>query len=314
MPVKVPSVLAKPGLPKSDESEGPLKGNGMLALLALSGLMEGIEASRQKNKDREAATAAQNKDIAARAALQNQDVASAESMANPFRQQASQAATIGALDRQERGTYTPAKLASSNKYAGYVPQMSGGYSYEKSPELRASAGALKTDVMAGHTAPTMTNPANYGKTAALSLDANGNPVAAAPAWHSLADEGVDNFMSYDRRNAGGGGLGAAASYGMSGASTGMALGGPMGAAIGGGAGALIGLFGGGRHADTAKSDFAVEDARDAITKAIQYYQGRAATPQEVDQILAGQGWKPGSRWVGEAGLRSVLTSLAQQQG
>ena len=76
-------------------------------------------------------------------------------MADPFRQQMSQAHAIGKLDRMERGRYTPVKLGAAPGYASYVPDMSGGYSYEKSPEFVSSAAALKRNVMGGNTAPTM---------------------------------------------------------------------------------------------------------------------------------------------------------------
>jgi len=54
----------------------------------------------------------------------------------------------------------------------------------------------------------------------------------------------------------------------------------------------------------------VADATTEIDQAISYYQGRKATPQEIDQILRAQGWEPGDRWVGEGGLMSVLSAIA----
>jgi hypothetical protein len=82
--------------------------------------------------------------------------------------------------------------------------------------------------------------------------------------------------------------------------------------VGGTLGSLAGgLIGGAfnRQSPTAGSDFSVEDASKAIDMAYQSGYGRAATPDEITTILQGQGWKPGSRWVGEQGIASVLKSI-----
>jgi hypothetical protein len=122
-------------------------------------------------------------------------IASNESMANPFRGQNAQAQSLANLDELERGVYTPARLdVSGSPYASYVPQMSGGYSYTKSPELMASAGALKTNVMAGNTAPTMTNAANYGQTGVMDL-------LAVLAGRQPATTGTSGVTSQLRRRA-----------------------------------------------------------------------------------------------------------------
>lgn len=119
-----------------------------------------------KNRNDQAAL-----DRQAAAERQQAAIASGESTLDPFRQQMSQGKDIGQLDRLERASYSPVRLSmpAGSPYARNMPRTSGGYSYEKSPELIASAGALKNDVMAGHGAPTMTNPANYGKTSAMDL-------------------------------------------------------------------------------------------------------------------------------------------------
>lgn len=79
-------------------------------------------------------------------------------------------------------------------------------------------------------------------------------------------------------------------------------------------GALIGGIVGAatKNAPTAFSDFRVEDAAEAIHNAYQKYLGRPATDDEVEGWLRGQGWNPerGDRWVGEAGLNSVLDQIA----
>jgi hypothetical protein len=233
-----------------------------MALLALAGLgqgiagaMEGSANRKQHEEDREAA-----KDTA------NQRVAVEESMANPFRHQAAHGATVSALDRLERGSYTPVTLAtppSAGKYASYVPQMSGGFSYEKSPELRKTAGALKADVMSGRTAPTMTDPLNYGRTATLALDAEGNPAPGTRGGAASFRPSVDRFLS--------------SSF---------------------------------TPTTTGSRDYTIADARSAIGKAFEVYQGRAATPEEIEQLLRNQGWEPGDRWVGQSGLASVISYIA----
>lgn len=115
----------------------------------------------------------QKKQIEAEKELANQRVALEESGRDPFRQQVQQGKAIAGLDMLERASYAPTQvnLPAGNRYAGNVPQFSGGFNYTKSPELTSGAGRLKQDVMAGHTAPSMTNPANYGRTAALDLTA-----------------------------------------------------------------------------------------------------------------------------------------------
>jgi hypothetical protein len=100
---------------------------------------------------------------------QKQDIALKESTQNPFRGQMSQAQAIALLDLLERGSYTPMKMQPAGRYAQYVPQTSGGYSYTKSPELIAGAGQLKRSVLQGQGMPTMTDSANWGKTGAQDL-------------------------------------------------------------------------------------------------------------------------------------------------
>jgi hypothetical protein len=257
----------------------------LLALLALGGASDAVGAleSSAGRKQQEKLTKEQ---IAADRERSAQSTALQESLANPFRHQAAQASTAGALDRMERASYTPARLSlPSNPYAKYMPQVSGGFSYEKSPELIAAAHNLKGDVLAGHTAPTMTNPMNYGRTAALRLDANGNPMgptSGGAAGDPNAHPVTELVSSYDRR--------------------GKVKG------VMGGPGLLQNAVSG--RAATAQTDFTVADARDAIARAFTYYQGRQASPQEIDAVLAGQGLKPGDRYVGQGGLLNVLSVIA----
>jgi hypothetical protein len=113
---------------------------------------------------------------------QTQQTASEEASLDPFRQQLYQGNAISWLDRMERERLDPINFDwSGNPYAHFIPQMSGGYSYEQSPELRQSAADLKRNVMSGMTAPSMTDPANYGRTAALNLLATAGGVDPASA-------------------------------------------------------------------------------------------------------------------------------------
>ena len=107
--------------------------------------------------------------LANSSSMNTQDVAMKESALDPFRQQMSQANDIQSLDQKERSTYTPTRLTAPAGMEQYIPQMSGGTSYTKSPEAVASFAALKRNIMAGNTAPTQTNPDNYGKTSVLNL-------------------------------------------------------------------------------------------------------------------------------------------------
>jgi hypothetical protein len=100
----------------------------------------------------------------------------------------------------------------------------------------------------------------------------------------------------------------------SGASTGAAIGSMVpgiGNAVGAGVGALVGGIAGlaNRRASTAPTDYAVDDARSIITDAFSTYNGHAPAAGEVDQIIRGQGWQPGDRFVGSGGLDSVLNNL-----
>jgi hypothetical protein len=84
--------------------------------------------------------------------------------------------------------------------------------------------------------------------------------------------------------------------------------GGVGAGVGAAAAGIAALMG--KRAPTARTDFAVNDARDAITRAYQQYWGRMPTEQDLMTHLQGQGWKQGDRWVGEQGLTSVLSAIA----
>ena len=98
--------------------------------------------------------------------IANQNTALEESSLNPFRHQLSQASAIDKLDRMENMSFMNPRDMVPEQYRRYVPEMPN---LTPSAEAKASAGALKRDVMSGRTAPTMTDPNNYGKTATMDL-------------------------------------------------------------------------------------------------------------------------------------------------
>ena len=262
-----------------------------MLILGAAGSAQGAAGSVASGKMNKRAEQIAREELAARKAAGDQDVALKESMLDPFRQQLSQAGAIGTLDRMERATYTPSKMTNlPSRYAKYVPQMTGGYSYQKSPELISSAASLKRNVMGGNVAPTMTNPANFGKTATLDL-------------LRMSADGVDP-----------GTVNAGTERGASGdylADVGSPNGNGMGSRT-------PGLFGGKGYAQnigrsqSAGTDVTVEAATQVLTQAITNELGRPPKPGEIAQMLASQGLKPGDRYVGQQGLSGLLASLQGQ--
>lgn len=245
------------------------------ALLAAgSGLAGGIAGAISNANNAKRTAQAQREAIQAQQQNATQNIAADESKLDPFRQQVSQAHDLFDLDRMERATYSPVHLAAAPGYESYVPQMSGGSSYTKSPELIAAAAALKRNILGGNVAPTMTDPTNYGKTAALNLlaiaSANKDPgqvsgAVGAPRNTAAYTEGVQTREA--------GGLGTA---------------------------------------DTRSTDVSVQQAQQILDKAIRSELGRAPNPGEIDAMLKAQGLKPGDRWVGNAGLSGLINTLRAQ--
>lgn len=271
------------------------------------GALGAWSASRNRTQDRELREEqnelTEEQDIR-RTALQ-------ESLADPFRHQRAQAGALTSLDMIQNFS-NGRRIAPPANIAAYSGRPTGNR-YQPSATMRDHAGSLFGNVAAGNTAPTMTDPANYGRTGAVNLTA---PTAAPGAGGAtgVGDEPIDPFSylsGMERRNEGAGG-----------ALSGMAKGAGMGAGIGayaGGVGAIpgaliggaAGLIGGAftKNAKTAMTDITVDQARQAITQVFQREGGRTPTPQEVDQIIAGQGYKPGDWGVGEAGILDVIRNL-----
>lgn len=179
-------------MPGGSSSSGGM-GGGMwpsLILGGLSGLGSLFGANSQAKKQKEI----EQMRIAEQQRSQNQDVALKESTLDPFRQQMLQARDLSYLDQQQNLKSTSPYGISNAKYAALV---GGGQqpmdrsqprqpSYTPSPELLNWLGSLKTNVAGGQNqAPTMTSPANYGKTSALDLlslmNGDGDPATARGA-------------------------------------------------------------------------------------------------------------------------------------
>lgn len=138
-------------------------------------------SQRNRNRDREDAEAAREEDRADRRETNILDVASRESLADPFRHQNSQVTSLAMLDRIANAQRGQTQISVPPEMQRFLPQISSGYSYEASPDLRTAAKLTQRSVASGQTAPTMTDPANYGRTGALNLnDPNSIGMGAQP--------------------------------------------------------------------------------------------------------------------------------------
>lgn len=167
----------------STSSAGGSSAMGPLALAvpAIGSFLASLFGMSSQNKNAEKERQLQAQQLAQQKALAEQNTALDESQLDPWRHSMFQAGDLAKLDKLERGTYTPANVSMPARYAAYKPTLSGGYQYQKSPELVQSAAALKKGVMSGQGAPTMTNKANYGQTGAmdiLSVLAGADPLTA----------------------------------------------------------------------------------------------------------------------------------------
>lgn len=134
----------------------------------LSSMFSSIMAKKRLEMQLQAEKEMQQNSIQAQEGANTQSLAFNESQLDPFRQQMAQGNDVASLDKLERASYTPVKVSTAGG-PGAPFTRTGGYSYTKSPELVQAAGDLKKSILAGNGAPTMTNPANYGKTSALDL-------------------------------------------------------------------------------------------------------------------------------------------------
>lgn len=237
------------------------------------------------------------------------DVALKESLADPFRHQRSQYQNLTAIDMlRQFGSGGPRVTPPAN-VAPYTGQVRQGF--KPSSSLMGSLDALENSIRGGNTAPTMTDPANFGRTSAVNINAaTGQPGQPGGGVSAPRAGGMENRdpMSYlpaqvDRRNEGAGGVWAEA---VKDAERGS-VGGPYGAAGGFVGGAIKGAFT--KNAKTAMTDVTLEQAQQVLDQVYQSALGRHASPEEVQSQLAGQGWKPGDRWVGERGLLSVINEI-----
>lgn len=155
------------------------------AWIALAGLgAAGTSAylsSRQNRKNQETAAEQAELDRDERKGTNLLEVASRESLADPFRQQLAQGNALQRLDMLGRANYTPSKISVPPEMQRFVPQVNHGFSYTPNPDMQTAAKLLQQSVAGGQTAPTMTDPANYGRTAALNLnDPRGATAAPKP--------------------------------------------------------------------------------------------------------------------------------------
>lgn len=146
-------------------------------------------------------------------------------------------------------------------------------------------------------------------------DARSRPPAgtSTPFNRGRGYELLDDYDDgYDRRLEGSPSVaGNAAKYGMAAGNVVPGWGHAIGA-IGGAVGAAFA-----KNAKSAMTDFSAEDARAIISRAHKDALGRDITPEYLDQIMIGQGWKPGDKWFGEQPLAYVLDQFgthAQQEG
>lgn len=136
------------------------------------------------------------------------DVALEESKLDPWRDTMSQVGHAATLDRVANANYTPVTLSRGSGGSGI--QRSGGTTYQKSPEvIQAARTAAALILSGGGRAPSMTDPANYGRSGATDLrggprlaPAGGGPpvsttmpVGGGP--HLQSDSGAGGVLGID---------------------------------------------------------------------------------------------------------------------
>jgi len=149
-----------------------------LALGGIGGLFNFFSVKNQIKAQKEQ----QERQIAADAARQNQQIGYGESQLDPFRQLMAQGRDLSQLDMRQNTTpppmYSPLQAGQTQRETPIQTSR-----YTPSPELLDWLSMIKQNIAGGQNqAPTMTNPANYGKTSALDLLAlSKNPSAAGYA-------------------------------------------------------------------------------------------------------------------------------------
>lgn len=138
------------------------------AASGLMGLGSSMAQTKAEDKRLKAQAELEARRIAADKELAQQRTAADESALDPFRHALAQASALGRLDLLQNADFGGSAFLVPSSMQPYVPNIST-FNYTPSADVRQSAGALKSSVMAGNTAPTMTNPANYGKTGVLDL-------------------------------------------------------------------------------------------------------------------------------------------------
>jgi hypothetical protein len=164
-----------------------------------------------------------------------------------------------------------------------------------------TTGTTRATAANGAETPDLPDPSS-----ASAMTPPANPYTSTDNGLQYGSKILDLYSEpYDRRGGGTGGIGSGA---LTGASIGSTAG-PIGAGVGAAVGAIVGAAR--KHAETAPTDFSVNDARAIIRASYRDMFGREATDQEVNDALAGQGLKAGGEWVGQQGLMGVLGHLGE---
>lgn len=157
------------------------------------------EFLRQENeKNREI----QRQQLAQDEAQSMRSTALDESKLDPWRHMNEQLGGASKADRLANSTYTPVQLSHGAPGGGI--QRTGGATYNKSPELVQAARTAAAMILSGRgTAPTMTDPANYGQTGVRDLRNGGRDVSGQPTSTTMPVGGQRNsFMDPNRARGG----------------------------------------------------------------------------------------------------------------
>jgi hypothetical protein len=148
--------------------------------------------------------------------------------------------------------------------------------------------------------PSTTTPSTPSQTGAQSPAHTYNPQRGYELMDAYDDP-------YSRRMEGSPGYGSSAM-------TGAGIGGSIVPGAGHVVGALAGVIGAAfaKNAETAMTDFAIDDAKQIIAAAHKDAFGRDIDPAYLNEILQGQGWQQGDRWMGQDSLAYVLDAFAAQ--